>query len=42
MLLRENYTKVSGIRNTNPMAYAYMVKSFQILQESGLYIDSII
>ena len=34
--------KVSGIRNTNPTAYAYMVKSFQILQESGLYIDSII
>ena len=34
--------KASGIRNANPMAYAYMIKSFQILQESGLYIDSII
>lgn len=33
--------KVSGSRNTDPMAYAYMVKSFQLLQEAGLYTDSI-
>ena len=34
--------RVNGMRNTNPTAYAYMVKSFQMLQEAGLYIDSII
>jgi len=34
--------KVNGMRNTNPTAYAYMVKSFQMLQGAGLYIDSII
>ena len=34
--------KVSGLRNTNPAAYAYMVKSFQMLQEVGLYVDSIV
>ena len=34
--------KISGMRNTNPIAYAYMVKSFQLLQEKGLYTDSII
>ncbi len=34
--------KVSGIRNTNPTAYAYMVKSFLMLQEAGLYMDSIV
>lgn len=33
--------KVTGIRNTNPTAYAYMVRSFQLLQDAGLYIDSI-
>lgn len=34
--------KISGIQNTNPTAYAYMVKSFQMLHEAGLYIDSIL
>ena len=34
--------KVSGLRNTNPAAYAYMIKSFQMLQEVGLYVDSIV
>lgn len=33
--------KISGIRNTNPMAYAYLVKSLQMLQEVGLLKDSI-
>lgn len=34
--------KVNGIRNANPTAYAYMVKSFMMLQGAGLYTDSII
>ncbi len=34
--------KISSIRNTNPMAYAYMIKSLQMLQEKGLYDDSLI
>lgn len=34
--------KLSGMRNTDPMAYAYMVKSFKMLQEAGLYLDSIV
>ena len=34
--------KVNGIRNTNPTAYAYMVKSFMMLQGAGIYTDSII
>ena len=33
--------KISGIRNTNPLAYAYLVKSLQILNDNGLYIESI-
>ena len=33
--------KINGIRNTNPVAYAYMVKSFLILQEAGLFTESI-
>lgn len=34
--------KISGFRNANPTAYAYMVKSFQILQEAGLYSDGVL
>lgn len=34
--------KISSIRNTNPLAYAYMVKSFQLLNESGLYTESVL
>ena len=34
--------KISGIRNTNPLAYAYMVKSLQLLNEKGLYTESML
>lgn len=34
--------KISGLRNTNPLSYAYMVKSFQLLNEKGLYIESLV
>ena len=33
--------KISSIRNVNPLAYAYMIKSLQLLKEEGLYTDSI-
>ena len=33
--------KISSIRNTDPLAYAYMVKSMQMLQDKGLYVDSV-
>ena len=34
--------KISSIRNTNPLAYAYMVKSLQLLNENGLYTESVL
>lgn len=34
--------KISGIRNTNPLAYAYLVKSLQLLNDNGLYMESIL
>ena len=34
--------KISSIRNINPLAYAYMVKSLEILNENGLYTESIL
>lgn len=34
--------KISSLKNTDPKAYAYMVKSFQLLQQMGLYTDSVI
>lgn len=34
--------KISGMRNTNPSAYAYMVKSLQLLNENGLYTESLL
>ena len=34
--------KISSMRNTNPLAYAYMIKSFQILNEKGFYTDSVL
>ena len=34
--------KISAMRNADPMAYAYMVKSFKILHEIGLYVDSVV
>lgn len=33
--------KISSIRNTNPLSYAYLIKSIQILQEHGLLINGI-
>ena len=34
--------KISSIRNTNPLAYAYMIKSFRLLNENGLYTESVL
>lgn len=34
--------KISTIRNTNPLAYAYMIKSLQILNENGYYTESVL
>ena len=34
--------KLHGFRNTNPLAYAYMVKSFQLLNENGLYTEGVL
>lgn len=34
--------KISSIRNTNPLAYAYMVKSLQLLNKKGLYTESVL
>ena len=33
--------RIRYIRNVDPMAYAYMAEAFQLLQEKGYYIDSI-
>ena len=33
--------KISSIRNTNPLAYAYMIKSIQMLREIGMFVDSV-
>jgi predicted nucleotidyltransferase component of viral defense system len=33
--------KISSLRNTYPLAYAYMIKSLQILNKYGLYLESI-
>lgn len=33
--------KVSGKRNTNPLAYAYIIKSIQLLNENNLYTEDI-
>ena len=33
--------KISSLRNVEPVAYAYMVKSLQMLQEIGLYKDGV-
>ena len=34
--------KISNLKNVEPMAYAYMVKSLQMLQEIGLYKDGVL
>ena len=52
MLLRENYQQnirlplkgirtISSIRKTNPLSYAHLIKSLQMLQSIGLYTESI-
>lgn len=33
--------KISSLRNIEPLAYAYIVKSFQLLNEKGLYLESL-
>ena len=33
--------KISGMRNANPVAYAYIIKSFLLLNDNQLYLDSI-
>ncbi len=33
--------KISSFRNTNTLAYAYMIKTFQLLNENGFYKDGI-
>ncbi len=38
----EGIKKISGFRNTRPHAYAYMVRSFQLLNEQGLYAKSVL
>jgi hypothetical protein len=34
--------KISYIRNADPMAYAYLVESFMLLQSAGYFTESII
>lgn len=34
--------KVSSLRNANPLAYAYMAKSLQMLQEIGIFTKSVL
>ena len=38
----KGFKKISSIRNTNPLAYAYMVKSFNLLNKNGLYTESVL
>ena len=33
--------KVSSLKNTNPHAYAYMMRAFEMLQGVGLYKNSV-
>ena len=33
--------KISSLRNTNPLAYAYLIKSLQLLNENGLYTEGV-
>ena len=34
--------KIGYIRNVDPVAYAYLVKSFQLLQSAGYFTESIL
>ncbi len=38
----KGFRKISGIRNTDPLAYAYLIKSFQMLNEKGLFTESVV
>jgi hypothetical protein len=38
----KRFKKISGIRNTDPLAYAYLIKSFQMLNEKGLFTESVV
>ena len=40
-LKMKGFKKISSIRNTDPLAYAHMIKSFQLLQGAGLYLESV-
>ena len=41
-LKQKGIKKISSIRNTNPLAYAYMVKSLQLLNKNGLYTEGVL
>ena len=34
--------KISSIRNTNPLAYSYMIRSIKLLNENGLYTEGVL
>ncbi len=36
------FKKVRGLRNTDPVAYAHMIKSFQMLNQKGLFTESVL
>lgn len=42
VLTMKGAKRIGYIRNAAPSAYAYLVKSFELLQEAGLYRDSIL
>ncbi|MBR2810866.1 MAG: hypothetical protein IKD69_05735 [Solobacterium sp.] len=37
----KGFKKIGYIRHVDPFAYSYLVKSFQLLQKAGYYVDSI-
>ena len=37
----KGFKKISSIRNANPLAYAHIVKTFRLLNEFGLYTESV-
>lgn len=36
------FKKIAGMRNTNPVAYAFAVRSFELLNANGLYRESLL
>jgi hypothetical protein len=42
VLTMKGAKRIGYIRNVSPSAYAYLVKAFELLQEAGLYRDSIL